>query len=48
LLVTASRLPIIEFGVFVDFLQQATLLGIAFDRAAKFHAALIFLLAFGF
>jgi hypothetical protein len=40
-------LPVIELCIVADFLKQATLLGITLDRAAKFHAALVFLLAFG-
>jgi len=41
------RLPDSKLGVVANFLKQATLLGVAFDRTAKLHAALIFLLTFG-
>ncbi|AIL64355.1 hypothetical protein PSAKL28_52150 [Pseudomonas alkylphenolica] len=33
-----------QLGVIGDFLEQAALFGVAFDRAAVLHAALIFLL----
>jgi hypothetical protein len=46
-----SRLPVIEFQFvrkFANFGQKLAALAAIFDRAAKFHAALIFLLTTGF
>jgi hypothetical protein len=46
-----SRLPVIEFQIvrkFANFGQKLAALAAIFDGAAKFHAALIFLLTTGF
>jgi hypothetical protein len=44
-------LPVVEFevvGKFADFGQKLAALAAIFDGAAKFHAALVFLLTTGF
>jgi hypothetical protein len=46
-----SRLPVVEFQIgrkIADLGQQLSAFAAVFDGAAKFHAALIFLLTTGF